>query len=487
VKAVKEGRWGKVKYLQRILTRSFYAKALAVERVTTNQGKNTPGVDKILWRHKRSKEMAVADLKQRGYKPQPLRRVHIPKSNGKTRPLGIPTMKDRAMQALYLLALDPVAETCADPNSYGFRKGRSCADAIGRAHQVLSVRYAATWILEGDIKACFDRINHKWLMNNVPIVDKDILRMWLKAGYLYKDAFHSTDEGTPQGGIISPTLANIALDGLEHKLAPWTKKAGAKVHYVRYADDFIVTASSKELLENEIIPAVTAFFTERGLALSLEKTRITHIDDGFDFLGQTIRKLGGKVLSMPSKAAVHKFLTKVRTVVKENPSLSAYKLVKKLNPIVQGWVNYHKHACSSRAFKQVDHALFQALWRWAKRRHSKKKRRWIAKKYFGTEGTYKWRFFGETRLAKGAPRTKKWLVRAAKTPIIRHVKIRSAANPYDPEDTAYFHNRKQLVRRGRVARPIQSFTTHGDTAELVQFLNQQEVTIAASRSTNRGV
>jgi RNA-directed DNA polymerase len=488
VKAVKEGRWGRVKSLQHILTRSIYAKALAVDRVTTNQGKNTPGVDKILWRHKRSKEIAVADLKQRGYKPQPLRRVHIPKSNGKTRPLGIPTMKDRAMQALYLLALDPVAETCADPNSYGFRKGRSCADAIGRTYQVLAVNNAAKWILEGDIKACFDRIDHEWLVSNVPIVDKNILHMWLKAGYLYKDAFHNTDEGTPQGGIISPTLANVALDGLERKLANWTKKPGAKVHYVRYADDFIVTGSSKELLRDEITPVVTAFFAERGLTLSEEKTKITHIDDGFDFLGQTIRARKGKVLTKPSKAAVHKLLTKIRTIVKSNWATSAYALIGKLNPIIQGWVNYHRHACSSRAFKQVDNAIFQCLWRWAKRRHRNKNRHWIANKYFGADGDRRWQFFGKTRLAKGAPRTKKWLVCAAKTPIIRHIKIRAAANPYDPEYATYFINRKRFIRQGRAAKPIEDLNWHYDTVELVQFLNtESEITTAASPKAKRGV
>jgi len=493
VKAVKAGRWGKVKALQHLLTHSLSGKLIAVERVTTNKGKNTPGVDKQLWRHKRSKEMAVEGLTQRGYKPQPLRRVLIPKKNGKMRPLGIPTMKDRAMQALYLMALDPVAETCANPNSYGFRKARSCADAIKQCHIALNQHNAAEWILEGDIQACFDKIDHEWLMRNVPIADKRILRSWLEAGYLYADVFHNTTEGTPQGGIISPTLANIALDGLEQRLEPWssrrtTKSRKAKVHYVRYADDFIITGSSKELLECEILPVTTAFFAERGLTLSSEKTVITHISEGFDFLGQNVRDYDGKILIMPSKKSVHSFLEKIRAAIKGNKATSAYDLICQLNPVLQGWCNYHRHACSKRTFEQIDTAVFRCLWQWAKRRHPDKSRRWIADKYFGTVGTRSWRFFGETRKAKGEPMTRNWLKLAARTIIVRHVKIRRDANPYDPADAAYFAQRKELRRQGRAAMPLNgydAFTARQQPALL--SCPQEKVTTTAPRNARRGV
>ena len=217
VKATKAGKWRRVSSLQRLLTRSFSGKAMAVKRVTENKGKNTPGVDGEIWNTPQKKMNAVQALQQHGYKAQPLRRVYIPKSNGKRRPLGIPTMKDRAMQALYLLALEPIAETTADPNSYGFRQERSVADAIQQSFVVLSGQHSARWVLEADIAGCFDHISHEWMLANIPM-EKAILRQWLQAGYMEKDAFHVTEEGTPQGGIISPVLMNMTLDGLEKVL-----------------------------------------------------------------------------------------------------------------------------------------------------------------------------------------------------------------------------------------------------------------------------
>jgi len=208
VKAVKEGRWGKVRALQRLLTHSFSGKVLAVRRVTENQGKKTPGVDQEIWDTPERKMQAVQKLKRRGYQPQPLRRVYIPKSDGVTmRPLGIPTMKDRAQQAMYLFALDPVAETMADHNSYGFRQQRCCADAIEQCFKLLS-KGNPQWILEGDIKSCFDRISHDWLLAHVPM-DRAILQKWLKAGYMDKHVLHETTDGTPQGGIITPLTQKV--------------------------------------------------------------------------------------------------------------------------------------------------------------------------------------------------------------------------------------------------------------------------------------
>ena len=441
--ATKQQQWRRVKQLQRLLVRSFAARALAVKRVTENHGKRTAGVDGEIWSTPDTKWQAIKKLTRTGYQPKPLRRVYIPKSNGKRRPLGIPTMLDRAMQALYLLALEPVAETTGDINSYGFRPHRSTADAIAQCFNVLSRKKQAQWVLEGDIKGFFDNISHDWILRHVPL-DKQVLRKWLTSGYMEKGKFFATMAGTPQGGIISPVIANMVLDGLESYLAKLSKsrseKLAMRINYVRYADDFIVTGSSKELLETTIKPLIDAFMAERGVALSAEKTIITHIDRGFDFLGQNVRKYNGKLLIKPSKENVKTFLGKVRQELNRYKMAPAWQVVMRLNPMIRGWVNYHRHVVSSETFSYVDHRLWCMLWRWAKRRHSNKPKRWIAEKYFGQREGRKWVFFGNNLDGKAL-----FLLQANQTAIKRHAKVKSEANPYDPEFEQYFEER-QLVR-----------------------------------------
>ena len=465
VKASQEGRWGKVRCLQRLLTCSFSGKALAVKRVTENKGKRTSGVDHVLWSTPQSKLKAIASLQRRGYRPLPLRRVYIPKSNGKLRPLSIPAMKDRAMQALYLMALEPIAEPCADPNSYGFRKGRSTADAIEQCFKFLSKSDAPEWILEGDIKGCFDHISHRWLLTHVPM-DAVILEKWLQCGFLENSNRFATEEGTPQGGIISPALANWTLDGLESLLKrtfPTRRNKGpkicSKVHLVRYADDFIITGRSQSQLVNEVLPLVEKFLRERGLELSAEKTHVTHIQKGFDFLGQNIRKYGRKLLITPAQKNVQAVLTKIRGIIEKNKSATQENLIVQLNPVIRGWANYHRHCVAKRAFARMDFEIWRKLWWWSCRRHPRKNTVWVKNRYYHAIGERTWRFAARTVTAPLGQPSWKRLLYAGNTPIQRHLKIRGEANPFDPRWRSYFAQRakgstiRQTVADDRLSTP----------------------------------
>lgn len=363
------------------------------------------------------------------------------------RPLGIPCMYDRAMQALYAFALEPVAETTADTRSFGFRKGRSCHDACEYIFTNLAKKNSAEWVLEGDIKGCFDHISHKWLIDNIPM-DKSILKQFLKAGFVFNRELFPTDEGTPQGGIISPILANMALDGIQAELIKNfdTNLKGKyssfvhdkhKVNLVRYADDFIVTAATKEIAE-KAKSIIRDFLKVRGLELSEEKTLITHINEGFDMLGWTFRKFKGKLIVKPSKKSIKSFVLSLSdTILKRGKAWKQELLIEKLNQQIRGWANYHQSVCASEAFAHIDYILYELLWKWAKRRHPHKGRWWVSTRYWHRRGNRSWVFSTED----------KELLRVDHIPIVRHIKIRLNANPYF--DTEYFKERKfkQGMRR----------------------------------------
>jgi RNA-directed DNA polymerase len=445
-KAIKIGRYGKAKALQWLLTHSFYAKLLAVKRVTQNNGKRTPGIDGIVWKTDKQKIDAAYALKRKGYQAQPLRRIYIPKKNGKLRALGIPTKTDRAQQALHLMGLIPIAEILADKNSYGFRPKRSTHDAVAQCFILLSQENSAQWVLEGDIKACFDRISHEWLEKHI-MMDKTVLKQWLKAGFIEKDVFNDTEEGTPQGGIASPTLANITLDGLEKTIQNLAKR-GEKINFVRYADDFICTADSKEILETKIQPAIINFLRERGLELSLEKTKITHINEGFDFLGFNIRKYGDKLLIKPSNASVKKFTESIRETIKKLINSPTIKLIANLNSKIRGWTNYYRGCVAKEIFNDIDTVVFETIWRMLKRKHSNKSISWIRRKYFTEIGPRKWCFFSKANTNKGIKLYT--LIKAAMTKIKRHVKIRGEATPFDSDFDEYFTTRENMLKRERI-------------------------------------
>ena len=462
VKAQQEGRYGKVKSLTRILTHSFAAKAMAVKQVTTNKGKRTSGVDGVTWISAKSKAQAISELQQEGYRAKPLRRKYIPKAGSKKmRPLGIPTMKDRAMQAVHATALLPIAETTGDRNSYGFRPYRSCQDAIDQIRILMRPANRPQWVLEGDIKGCFDNISHDWILNNIPM-DKRILRQWLKCGYMENDRKYFNEAGTPQGGIISPVIANMVLDGMEAMLnakyrrkslcsktgkARWQSPAKdcKQVHLVRYADDFIITGNSKEILENEVKPMIEAFLKERGLELSTEKTVITSINDGFDFLGFNIRAFNKILLVTPAEKRVKRLKDKISETITQMQGESALTVIDKLNPIIRGWTNYYKFVNSSKTFSDVNNFIWEHIWEWAKRRHPRKGMKWIKHKYFTRIGNRDWNFY-----ARRKDGTMAVLTKTIDRKIIRHIKIKSENNPFDAKDREYFAKRRQ---NGVIARP----------------------------------
>lgn len=443
-KAVRNKQYGKVKSLQWLLAHSASAKLLAVKRVTTAKGSKTPGIDGVVWNTPEEKYTAARNLKVRGYKAQPLRRIYIPKKNGKQRPLSIPTMHDRAMQALYLLALDPISETTADLNSYGFRPKRSTHDAIHQCYITLAGRNSAQWILEGDIKACFDEINHEWLKNNVTI-DKRVLTQWLEAGYIDKNQRFETVRGTSQGGPASPLLANLVLDCLEKEIHAGCKQ-GDKVNYIRFADDFVVTAKSPEILREKVIPIIINFLAQRGLSLSQEKTKIVHIEEGFDFLGFNVKKYKGKYLTKPSKSSIKAIRAKIKETVRKGYGWSGADLISTLNPIIKGWANYYRIGVSKATYAALDNYIYQKTFNWTMRKFQGHKRYKAMDRYFRNRSiSRRWIFSDVVKTKEGKKNV--CICKMMDTKIQRHVKIRAAANPYLPEYNEYFEERKKWAQK----------------------------------------
>ncbi|WP_342305373.1 group II intron reverse transcriptase/maturase [Methanolobus sp. ZRKC5] len=443
-KAVRQRKWHLIKRLQYLLTKSFHARLLAVKKVTQNRGKKTAGIDGEKWTTPLSRTKAALSLSCKNYKAKPMRRIYIEKYGKKEkRPLSIPTMHDRAMQALHALALDPIAETNADRASFGFRQNRSAHDACELLFSCLCRKQSAHWVLEGDIKGCFDNINHDWLLTNIPM-DKSILKQFLKAGFIYHRHLNPTKVGTPQGGIISPILANMTLDGIENTIAAkyHTTKTGIvaksrhnphKVNFVRYADDFVVTADSEEVAK-DIAKLISAFLKKKGLELSTEKTLVSHIDEGFDFLGWNFRKYKEKLIIKPSKKSIEKITTNISDVIKNGKAWSQESLIRKLKPIISGWTGYHQSVVSKDTFSKLDYKLWNMLWSWAKRRHPHKSHRWIANRYWHHVGSRKWVFSVNDYKLR----------RFSDTKIIRHPCVKLDMNHY--LDREYFKWRRSYLK-----------------------------------------
>jgi len=456
-RATTNKEWRKVKNLQKLLVRATSNKLLAIRRITQeNQGKHTAGIDGVVYDTPEARwKLFQEGLSLTGYKPRPVRRVYIPKDNGKQRPLGIPTGKDRVMQAIVKAALEPEWEARFEANSYGFRPGRCTMDAIEAIHTTLNRKDSSPWVLDADRSGCFDHIDHEPLLAKLPVFTTT-LRCWLKAGVVALGFSSPTDTGTPQGGVISPLLAHVALDGMERLFDaedadgrpknPTRRKGINKgIAVIRYADDFVITAPTREVLETHARPRIVEFLKERGLALNEGKTRIIHIREGFNFLGFHIRKFGSrgeKLLTVPQKEKVLKHVRAIRSYLDAHKQTPAVRVIKTLNPVIRGWANYYRHSVAKDVFSKGQNAQWQMLWNWAKRRHPNKKSRWVRARYFRNNG------HGSSFQAGKAE-----LVKPDTTPITRFTKVIGRSSPYDPARRQYWIERKkQQVGRETFAK-----------------------------------
>lgn len=461
-RATREGDFRKVRNLQKLLSGSREAGLVAVHRVTQiNQGKRTAGIDGKIYSKDEEKEQLVEEILAvdwNTYKCWPVRRIYIPKpGKDEKRPLGIPTMRDRALQMVVKLALEPEWEARFEQNSYGFRPGRRCMDAIHVIHATIAQQKGKTgsaWILDADIAKCFDNIDHEALLKKLPVFT-NVIRGWLKAGAIEFGRFTKTVKGTPQGGVISPLLANIALDGMDKLFGATNSKGNycsasdrrgrnKGIVVFRYADDFVIIAPSREVLVNYVIPRLREFLKERGLALKEAKTRIVHREGGFDFLGYHVQQFVGKYNKMcvvkPSKENINRLLHKIKDILMEHKQATQVDIIDMLNPKIRGWAYYFRYCHAKETFMHVDHRVFQMLWWWSRRRHKKENKStgWVKDKYFLRIGNREWTFADK-------PDHALFHASAMKCDMKSYIKVKGDASPFDPSLKEYW-----LKRHGKI-------------------------------------
>ena len=388
-RATQEGNLKKVHSLQKLMLKSYSNRLVSVRRVAQiNAGKNTPGIDKLVIKTPAARGRMVDTLASYFlWKAKPVRRVYIPKANNRLRPLGIPVVIDRCLQAMVKNALEPAWEAKFEGSSYGFRPGRSCHDAIAKLFVLARPNKTKKWILDADIPGAFDNISHEYLCNAIgPVPGRELIKQWLKAGYVEQEVFHATERGTPQGGVVSPLLANIALHGMEEAIGVKYDSRGqlvGKRAVVRYADDFVCFCETKEDAER-VQGVLTAWLKERGLTLSEEKTRIVHLTEGFDFLGFNSRhypapktsRTGWKLLIKPSKESVQEMRTKLKGLWEKAHGTNAQTVLGKCNPVIRGWANYFRTAVAKEIFSSLDRWMFDKEDRYTRRMHPKKAKDW---------------------------------------------------------------------------------------------------------------
>jgi RNA-directed DNA polymerase len=448
-KATKDGDLATVRNLQKMMLASWSNTLVSVRQVTQrNAGRGTPGVDgQVALTSPARMDLAVqVHRTARSFQPQPVRRVYIPKAQGKRRPLGIPVIADRAHQARCRNALEPEWEARFAPRTYGFRPGRSCQDAIQVIHTVgCGKNPRRRWVLDADLTAAFDKIDHDHLLAKLgSFPGREMIRGWLKAGVFEKGkGFAPTEEGTPQGGIISPCLLNVALHGLEevagvrYEASEPARTKRSCPALVVYADDMVALCHTKEQAEH-VKARVASWLAPRGLTFNEAKTRIVTLDEGFSFLGFTVRRHAGKLIIKPSKAAITRVKRRLAVEMRALRGANAAAVLATINPIVRGWANYYRAVVSSRTFTALDHYLWQLTYKWARRGHRNKSKSWIISRYYGRFNPAR-----QDRWVFGDRVSGAWMPRFSWTKIVRHTLVLGAASPDDPALTDYWAKRRR--------------------------------------------